>query len=118
MQISKWIRFAGFACIEFAFGVLFAAQGDGPYSVKTKSTIGGDGSWDYLAMDSAANRLYITRGTHLMVLDAATLKILGDVPNLNGIHGVALVKDLGKGFISNGRDNSAVIFDLNTFKEL
>ncbi len=118
MQISKLIRFSCFVCIVFAFGVLFAAKGDGPYSVKTKSTVGGEGGWDYLAMDSDANRLYITRGTHLMVLDASALKVLGDVPNLNGIHGVALVKDLGKGFISNGREGNAVIFDLNTFKEL
>ncbi|HTD24926.1 MAG TPA: hypothetical protein VK738_19905 [Terriglobales bacterium] len=118
MQIVKLVRFSCFVLIVFAFGVLFAAKGDGPYSVKTKSTVGGEGGWDYLAMDSDANRLYITRGTHLMVLDASALRVLGDVPNLNGIHGVALVKDLGKGFISNGREGNAVIFDLKTFKEL
>jgi len=117
MHTSKLVRFFCFVFILFTFTLLLAEKADGPYSVKSRKTLGGEGGWDYLAVDSDANRLYITRGTHLMVLDAGDLKVLGDIPNLNGIHGVALVKDLGKGFISNGRDNSAVIFDLKTLKE-
>src|SRR5713101_1747753 len=117
MHTSKLVRFFCFVLILFTFTLLLAEKTDGLYSVKSRKTLGGEGGWDYLAVDSDANRLYITRGTHLMVLDASALKVLGDIPNLNGIHGVTLVKDLGKGFISNGRDNSAVIFDLKTLKE-
>ncbi len=117
MHTSKLVRFFCFVLILFTFTLLLAEKTDGLYSVKSRKTLGGEGGWDYLAVDSDANRLYITRGTHLMVLDAGDLKVLGDVPNLNGIHGVAIVKELGKGFISNGRDNSAVIFDLKTLKE-
>src|SRR5260370_41817203 len=97
MQISKLIRFSCFVCIVFAFGILFAAKGAGPYSVKTKSTVGGEGGWDYLAMHSDANRLYITLGPHLMEPEARALKVLGDVPHLNGSHGGALGRDLVKG---------------------
>src|SRR5260370_33694729 len=117
MHTSKLVRFFCIVFILFTFTLLLAEKADGPYSVKSRQTRGGEGGWDYPAVDSDANRVYITRGTHLMVLDAGDLKVLGDVPNLNGIHGVAIVKELGKGFISNGRDNSAVVFDLKTLKE-
>lgn len=115
---SKTLRSFVFVFMLCAVGLLLAEKAGGPYSVKSKKVLGGEGGWDYLAVDSDASRLYITRGTHLMVLDAGDLKVLGDVGNLNGIHGVALVKDLGKGFISNGREGNVVIFDLKTFKEL
>lgn len=117
MTSPKLLRLCCFASIFFAFGSVSAEKG-GPYSVKTKTILGGEGGWDYLTMDSDSNHLYITRGTHVMVVDAGQLKVVGDIPNLNGIHGVALVKSLGKGFVSNGRDGNVVIFDLKTFKEL
>src|SRR5262249_25164640 len=118
MSVSRMLRFFCFVFMILAVGLLVAEKAGGPYSVKSKKTVGGEGCWDYLAVDSDSNRLYITRGTHVMVLDAGDLKVLGDIPNLNGIHGVALVKDLGKGFISNGREGNVVIFDLKTLKEL
>ena len=114
---SKTLRLCSLVFIILTVGLLVAEKGDGPYSVKSKKTVGGEGGWDYLAVDSDAHRLYITRGTHVMVLDAGDLKVVGDIPNLNGIHGVALATDLGKGFISNGREGNVVIFDLKTLKE-
>jgi len=113
----RFLRFCCFSLILLAFASAMADKGD-TYAVKTKTTLGGEGGWDYLTMDSDAGRLYITRGTHVMVIDAGQLKVVGDVPNLGGIHGVALDKSLGKGFISNGRDGNVVIFDLQSFKEL
>jgi DNA-binding beta-propeller fold protein YncE len=117
MSLSKLLRFSCLVFMVLAVGLLVAEKADGPYSVKSKKTVGGEGGWDYLAVDSDAHRLYITRGTHVMVLDAADLKVVGDIPNLNGIHGVALAKDLEKGFISNGREGNVVVFDLKTLKE-
>ena len=80
--------------------------------------LGGDGGWDYLAYDKEGQRLFITRGSHVMVVDASTLKLTSDIPDLSGIHGVALAPELNRGFISNGGDNSVTVFDLKTLKKL
>jgi len=77
---------------------------------------GGDGGWDYLTVDSQARRFYISRGTHMQVLDADSGKLIGDIPNTSGVHGIALAPKLGRGFTSNGRDNSVTIIDLKTLK--
>src|SRR5512140_3832392 len=82
-----------------------------PYAVAQHYKLGGDGGWDYLTWDAAGERLFITRGTHVMVVDASG-KVLGDIPNTNGVHGVALAPDLGKGFISDGKDNKVTVIDL------
>jgi DNA-binding beta-propeller fold protein YncE len=74
--------------------------------------VGGDGGWDYVTLDPDAHRLYITRGDHISVLDTKTDTIVGEVKGLSGVHGVALVPKLGRGFISNGRSNTATLFDL------
>ena len=88
------------------------------YHLLQKVTLGGEGGWDYLSVDPAARRLYISRGSHVMVLDADTEKVVGDIPNTNGVHGIAIASKLGRGFTSNGRDNSVTIFDLKTLKTL
>ena len=81
-------------------------------------TLGGDGFWDYLSVDPAAHRLYVTRGTHVQVIDTVKNKVVGDIPNTPGVHGVAIAAKLGKGFTSNGRENTVTVFDLKTLKEL
>jgi YVTN family beta-propeller protein len=88
------------------------------YKVVNHVKLGGDGGWDYLYYDKDGQRLFITRGSHVMVVDANTLKVSGDIPDLSGIHGVALAPELGRGFISNGGDNSVTIFDLKTLKKM
>jgi DNA-binding beta-propeller fold protein YncE len=88
------------------------------YKVVNHVKLGGDGGWDYFYFDKDGQRLFITRGSHVMVVDANTLKVSGDIPDLSGIHGVALAPELGRGFISNGGDNSVAIFDLKTLKKL
>ncbi len=98
----------------FAALPLCAQQYKVTYSVK----LGGEGFWDYLTVDPAARRVYITRGTHVMVVDTQSLKVIGDIPDLAAIHGVALVPELNRGFISNGGDNTVTIFDLKTLKKL
>jgi DNA-binding beta-propeller fold protein YncE len=78
---------------------------------------GGDTGWDYLNMDAASRRLYISRGTHVQILDIDTGKLEGDITGLQGVHGIALDKANGKGFISDGRDNSVVVFDIKSMKQ-
>jgi|HubBroStandDraft_3_1064219.scaffolds.fasta_scaffold00465_6 DNA-binding beta-propeller fold protein YncE len=92
-----------------------AAGGSG-YKVTQKYTVGGEGGWDYLTMDSAGRRLYLTRGNHVMVVDADSGKPLADIVDLSGTHGVALATSAGKGFISNGRASTITVFDLKTNK--
>ena len=89
-----------------------------PYHQINKIALGGEGGWDYLSVDSAAHRLYVTRGTHVMVIDTAKDAVVGDIPNTPGVHGVAIAPTLNKGFTSNGRENTVTIFDLKTLKEL
>ena len=84
------------------------------YALKQKFPIAGDGGWDYLTYDSHANRLFISRATHVQVVDPDKGKVLADIPDTPGVHGIALADDLGKGFTSNGRDDSVTVFDLKT----
>ena len=89
----------------------FAATG---YKVLNKIKIGGAGSWDYCAMDSAAGRLYVSHGASVEVVDVNAGKVVGTIPDLHGVHGIAIAADLGKGFITNGQSNSVTVFDLKT----
>ncbi len=90
-----------------------AAAGPG-YKVVNTYTVGGDGGWDYLTADASARRLYISRGTHVMVLDLDSGKTVGDIADTPGVHGIALAPELGRGFTSNGREGTVSIFDLKT----
>ncbi|MCU1272088.1 MAG: collagen triple helix repeat domain protein [Acidobacteriaceae bacterium] len=78
--------------------------------------VGGDGGWDYLKLDPETHRLFISRSTHVMVIDTESGKTVGDIPDTLGVHGIALVPDLGRGFTSNGREGTVSIFDLKTLK--
>ena len=89
---------------------------DGPYHQGKEIPIGGEGGWDYLSIDSAAHRLYVSHATHIVVIDTATNKIVGDIPDTPGVHGFAIAADLGRGFSSNGRENKVGIVDLKTLK--
>lgn len=88
------------------------------YKLLKKAALGGDGGWDYLKVDTEARRLYISRSTHVAVVDADTLSPVGDIPDTPGVHGIALAPDLGRGFTSNGREDSVSIFELGTLKAL
>jgi DNA-binding beta-propeller fold protein YncE len=88
------------------------------YHLLKKIEVGGEGGWDYLFVDGAARRLYVSRGTRVMVFDADTGKSVGEIPDTTGVHGVAIADDLGRGFTSNGRDGSVTIFDSKTLKTI
>jgi DNA-binding beta-propeller fold protein YncE len=70
------------------------------------------------AVDDAARRLYVARATHVMVVDLETGKQVGDIPNTDGVHGITIAPEFGRGFTSNGRANNVTIFDLKTLKVL
>jgi DNA-binding beta-propeller fold protein YncE len=86
--------------------------------VITTYKLGGEGGWDYLKMDSDSRRLFISRGTHVIVIDADSGKQVGDIPDTPGVHGIALAPELGRGFTSNGREGTVSIFDLKTLKQI
>lgn len=95
-----------------------AAAASPEYHLLKTYKVGGDGGWDYLLMDPASRHLYISRGTHVIVLDADSGKTVGDIPDTQGVHGIALAPELGRGFTSNGREGTVSIFDLKTLKVL
>src|SRR5215475_1122762 len=86
------------------------------YHILKEIKIGGEGGWDYLTVDSAARRLYVSHATHVVVVDLDKNTVVGDIPETPGVHGIALAQEFGKGFISNGRGNNVTIFDLKTLK--
>lgn len=94
------------------------ATGASGYKVIKTLAVGGEGGWDYLTVDADARRVYVSHGTHVVVLDADSGAVAGDIPNTEGVHGIALVPELGRGFISDGRANQVTIFDLKTLKTL
>ena len=91
-----------------------AAASSSGYHVVTTYKVGGDGGWDYLLADPDTHRLYISRGTHVMVIDGDTGKSVGDIADTPGVHGIALAPELGRGFTSNGREGTVSIFDIKT----
>lgn len=93
-----------------------ATPGPSHYTLAKTISIPGDEGWDYVGVDSAARRVYISHGSHVVVLDADTYAIVGDIPDTAGVHGIAVAPELGRGFISNGRANTSTFFDLKTLK--
>jgi outer membrane protein assembly factor BamB len=106
---SRWLVFI----MTMLLAAVALAAGSG-YHVVTTYKVGGDGGWDYLTTDAEARRVYISRGTHVMVLDADSGKGVGDIADTPGVHGIALAPELGRGFTSNGREGTVSIFDIKT----
>src|SRR5882672_1534855 len=86
----------------------------GQFGLIKKTVIGGEGGWDYLSVDPDNRRLYVSHGKQVEVLNADTHEKIGVIPNLQGVHGVIAVPKAGRGVTTNGRSNTATIFDLKT----
>ena len=106
---------ASLLLVDSALAVPPGASG---YHVVKTIPIGGPGKWDYIVVDTAARRVYVSHSTHVVVLDADSEAVVGDIPDTLGVHGVALAPDLGRGFTSNGKANTVTIFDLKTLKAI
>jgi YVTN family beta-propeller protein len=93
-------------------GTLFAAD----FSVVAHYPIGGEVRYDYLRVDPDSRRLYVSHATRVDVLDADTGKVIGEIAPMNGIHGIAIVPQLKRGFITAGSDRAVVEFDVDSLK--
>jgi DNA-binding beta-propeller fold protein YncE len=100
-----------FLTLALLAAAVWAAEG---YKSLSKIKIGGEGRWDYVAMDSVNRRLYVSHNTSVEVVDPDAGKVVGTIPQLHGVHGIAIANDLNKGFITNGTSNSVTIFDLKS----
>jgi hypothetical protein len=102
--------------LAFAIAIVAVAapapQASG-YKLTKKVVLGGDTGWDYLLADAATHRIFISHGNHTVVTDTDG-KVLGDIPNTAGVHGIALAPEFKRGFTSNGQSSSVTVFDLKT----
>lgn len=112
---SKFLLISAAATLAAALPALAAPP---TYKVTGHIKIGGAGSWDYVFVDSANHRLYVSHNTQTEVVDTNTDKVIATIPDTNGVHGIAIANDLGKGFTSDGRDNAVTMFDIKTSKVL
>ncbi len=88
------------------------------FHVLTDFPIHSSGGWDYITVDGAAKRVYVSHGSQVNVLDVATGDSLGYIPNTRGVHGIAIAAEFNKGYISDGGANAITVFDLKTLQTL
>src|SRR5215475_12284890 len=112
-------RMIGAVSVAFVVGVMAAGPraADTKYSKVGEIAIGGAGAFDYLNVDSAAKRLYVTHGTEVVVIDMSTNAIVGRIADTPGVHGIAIAPG-DRGFTSNGRENKVSIVDLKALQTL
>jgi DNA-binding beta-propeller fold protein YncE len=115
---TKHVTATGLAVL--GLGLSFAAppasSADGPYRQLSEIAIGGEGGWDYLSVDAAARRLYVSHATKVVVVDIDKDAVVGEIAPALGVHGIAIAPDLGRGFVSNGREATVSIVDLKTLQ--
>jgi YVTN family beta-propeller protein len=112
MKIRAGIRVSLIVLVTTLALVTMAAGAD--YKVVKTWKLGGEGGWDYLTADSGGHRLFIARATRVMVIDTESGKQVGEIPGTAGVHGVALDSEIGRGFTSNGREDTVSVFDLKS----
>lgn len=95
-----------------------ADSGSPNYKFIKEITVGGDGGWDYLSIDAANRRLYVSHATKFVVIDIDQDKVVGEVEDTPGIHGIAIASELKKVFSSNGREGKASMVDMETLKTI
>lgn len=107
------------SCLTISgLGSLAAGADSGPYQVTKTIHLGGPGRWDYALVDPAAKVVYVTRQTHVQVVSTEDGKVVADLGEMRGNHGVALAPEQSRGFVSDGQSNAVVVFDTKTYKEI
>lgn len=109
-KIKFLLSIAGFLLLVLTA----SAQSKSGFQVLKKYPVKGDGGWDYLTVDAAGKRLYVSHGNQVNILDVANGDSIGIISNTPGVHGIALVEFLGKGYTSNGKSNTCSVFDVKT----
>src|SRR6266480_1783499 len=107
-----------FRVVSLMIAAALLAQAPAMYHITHTYMLGGDGRWDYVVPDPPQHRVFIGRQNRVMVVDENDGKLLGEVTGINGAHGTAIAPRSGHGFATSGNDESVVMFDLKTFKEL
>jgi YVTN family beta-propeller protein len=113
-------RIAIFGAVLLLGDLALASPPEGGYHLLKKYDLGaapgGKEYWDYITFDASTRRLYISHNTEVKVVDADSGTVVGSIPDLKRVHGIALITDLGRGFISDGGADEVVVFDLKTLK--
>jgi YVTN family beta-propeller protein len=111
---------AALAAADSSPALAAPVQTPGPsgYTLEKTIKLGGEGGWDYITFDSDARLLYISRATKVIALNVDTGKVVAEIPDTQGVHGIALAMELGRGFISDGKANDVTIFDMKTLKTI
>ncbi len=104
-------------CLCFSFKAVFA-QDKKMYVLEKTIPLPGDGGFDYLFIDEVNRRLYVSHGTAVHVLDLETQQLVGTIENMQGVHGISIIPALGKGFITDGKANAVIVFDIHSLKIL
>ena len=117
-QINMKQSIFSFFIITAACLLLNNTQAQSGYKVTKTFHVVSNGGWDYIAVDPNSNKLYLSHGTQVNILDKTTGDSLGIIPNTTGVHGIAFDETLGKGYTSNGRINTVTVFELKTDKVL
>jgi DNA-binding beta-propeller fold protein YncE len=104
------------AVLVFLLITTFSVRAE--YHIVSTIPVGGDGGWDYLEPDPVARRLYVTHKDHVVVIDMDSFKIVGDIPDSPGMGGVAIARDLNRGFTANGAEDKVGVFELDTLKPI
>ena len=112
------IRRSTIACLLLTACLAGSLAAQAPAFKVEKYDIKGDGGTDYVAVEPATGRVFVSRSTHMMVVEGATGKVLGDIPNTPGVHGAGLVTKTGHGFTTNSGDQTVMMFDLKTLAEI
>jgi YVTN family beta-propeller protein len=112
----KLKRLAASSVVALVSAAAFAAAVN--YQLLKKVPLPGAGGWDYISVDDAARRIYISHATQVEVLDADSFSLVGTIPNTPGVHGIAIASEAGRGYISAGKSDAVVPFELKTLKPL
>src|ERR1700722_15135379 len=118
-MVLSWAFVLAFALLLLSPTVFLAAPQNSGFRVIRTIPLGGEGGWDYVTVDSAARRVYIPRSTHIMVVDADSGKLVGDIKGMNELHGVAVAPEFNRGFVTGNKseqEGTVYIFDLKTLK--
>jgi YVTN family beta-propeller protein len=111
-------NFAIFAVLLSVVAATVMGAPSSGYHIIKKVTIPGAPGWDYVTVDDAARRVYVSHATQVEVLNADTFELVGTIPDTPGVHGIAIASEFGRGFITAGKSDAVVIFDLKTLKTL
>src|SRR5437868_10187520 len=118
MTKHSFTRLSTSLAVLFAIGLAAPCVGHAQSFKVEKFDIKGDGGTDYVSVEPATGRVFVSRGTHVMVVEGATGKVLGDIQNTPGVHGVGIATKAGHGFTTNGGDKTVTMFDLKSLAEI